>query len=168
MIGKPRRLIVSWRCTSAMTRLWRARSSRFRTRSRVASSTFCLITGWIAMKRKTIHQYSLMESLRAAGPAESARLRGPPPSGEALGRGHAGDPGRLDGERPRDGRVRGGLEGIAARVVADEERGGEDIPRPRRLDLPRRRRGDGVTLPVHEEDRPLVGEGQGAERHVLV
>ena len=59
MTGKPRKLIVSWRWTRLITRLLRAFSIRFSTRSRLASSILCRMTGWSAMKAKNTHQRSL-------------------------------------------------------------------------------------------------------------
>src|SRR5882762_9026613 len=48
MIGKPRKLIVSWRCTSEMTRLLRDCWKRWSRRRRLASSIFCRMIGCTA------------------------------------------------------------------------------------------------------------------------
>src|SRR5439155_409071 len=58
MSGKPRKLMVSWRCTSAMARLFRARSNRLSARKRAASSIFCLTTGCSADSTKNSQRMS--------------------------------------------------------------------------------------------------------------
>src|SRR5581483_11657734 len=59
MSGKPSRLMVSWRCTSAIARLRRRRSKRWSTRSRLASSIFCRRIGWSAEIMKNSHRTSV-------------------------------------------------------------------------------------------------------------
>src|ERR1700730_4297021 len=58
MSGKPRRLIVSCRCTRAMTRLFRARSIRLSRRNRLASSIFWRMTGCNAESMKNSQRIS--------------------------------------------------------------------------------------------------------------
>src|SRR2546425_3426552 len=119
MTGKPSKLIVSWRCTSAITRLLRARSNRCSTRSRLASSSFWRRMGWIAEIMKNSHRMSPMligTSLTARAPAGSRALTvADQPVGDTQGRRHRGqgDEGqggvllRLeDDELPRDGENR--------------------------------------------------------------
>src|SRR6185503_14608191 len=60
MSGKPSRLIVSCRCTRAIIRLFRSRSSRCSRRSRLASSIFCWMTGCTIENMKKSHRISAM------------------------------------------------------------------------------------------------------------
>src|SRR5438093_265959 len=74
MSGKPRKLIVSCRWTSAITRLPRRFSSWTRSRSRRISRSFCFRIGWSAVTMRKTHRTSLKPI--AIGPPPPLGMRG--------------------------------------------------------------------------------------------
>src|SRR5437762_1285740 len=74
MSGKPRKLIVSCRWTSAITRLPRRFSSWTRSRSRRISRSFCFRIGWSAVIMRKTHRTSLKPI--AIGPPSPLGMRG--------------------------------------------------------------------------------------------